>query len=229
MNSPIIKTKNLCRYFKRANYEIKAIDNVDMEVKRGEFLALVGSSGSGKSTLLALMAGLDAPTSGTIMIGDSIMGEMSPNELSSYRANRMGTVFQSFNLIPHRTALQNVELAMFFNNTPPDVRTEKAISALEKLGLSERMDHRPSDLSGGEQQRVAIARALVKKPDIIFADEPTGNLDQEHSNQIVSILKELNGEGITIIMVTHDLELAQKYSERIIKLVYGKIESEEQL
>jgi putative ABC transport system ATP-binding protein len=202
---------------------VRAVDRISLRIARGEFLALVGSSGSGKSTLLAMLAGLDTPTSGRIVIDDRNLNDLSRRELASFRAHRVGMIFQSFNLIAHRTALQNVELALYFNQTPRAERVRRARETLERLGLGDRLDHRPADLSGGEQQRVAIARALVKSPEILFADEPTGNLDRDNSVQIASILSELNRQGITVIMVTHDIDLASSHAQRMIRLVYGQV------
>jgi len=226
MKVPLIRTLDLCRYYRRGQHEVRAIDGVSLSVELGGFLAVVGASGCGKSTLLALMAGLDSPTSGFVEIGGLSLSNMSRRELSAYRANRVGMVFQSFNLITHRTALQNVELALYFNNTPRRERLRKAEEILEQLGLGDRMDHRPADLSGGEQQRVAIARALVKNPDILFADEPTGNLDYDHSQQIADILTDLNSQGIAVVMVTHNTELARRYAHRTVRLVYGQLAEE---
>lgn len=218
-----LKTSRLCRYYRRGPQEIRAVDNVDLTVRRGEFLGVVGSSGSGKSTLLNLLAGLDTPTSGSIDFNNVTLGSLSRRELSSYRMRSVGMVFQSFNLLHYKTALENVELALYFSDTGKAVRRERAESSLETLGLSDRLDHRPSDLSGGEQQRVAIARALVKQPEILFADEPTGNLDHDNALQIAELLAKLNREGLTILLVTHNLDLAGSYCSRIITMNYGKI------
>jgi putative ABC transport system ATP-binding protein len=226
MSRAIIATTDLCRYFRRGQHEVRAVDQISLEVSPGEFIALVGASGSGKSTLLALMAGLDSPTSGRVEFEGHSLGDMDRGRLAAYRAHQVGMVFQSFNLIPHLTAQQNVELALFFDNTPRDQRRAKATEALAQLNLSDRLDHRPADLSGGEQQRVALARALVKKPSVLFADEPTGNLDAGHSRQISDILTELNSHGMTIIMVTHDMAMAARSARRIVKLVYGRVEPE---
>ena len=221
-DSTFIHTMDLCRYYRRGPHEVRALDRVSLAIARGEFVAVVGASGSGKSTLLALLAGLDTPTSGQIEVGGRQLATMSRKDLAGYRASRVGMIFQSFNLIPHRTALQNVELALYFDGTPWHERTGKARATLESLNLGDRLDHRPADLSGGEQQRVAIARALVKKPDILLADEPTGNLDYDHTRQIAGILTELNKQGITVIMVTHDQELAGQCAHRTMRLVYGR-------
>lgn len=218
-----LRTDQLCRYYVRGPQTVKALDNATLSVGRGDFLAIVGSSGSGKSTLLNLLAGLDTPTSGLVELGGVALSGMSRRQLSEYRAHKVGMIFQSFNLISHYTALQNVETALYFNGTSPKERTRLATETLEQLGLADRLTHRPSDLSGGEQQRVAVARAIVKKPEIIFADEPTGNLDLENALSIATLLDTLNRNGLTIIMVTHNLEMAQQYTHRTIRMQYGKI------
>lgn len=227
MDENLLKTLDLCRHYRRGKHTVKAVDRVSIEIASGGFTAVVGSSGSGKSTLLNLLAGLDTPTSGTVRYRNSSLNDMSRKELASYRAAKVGMIFQSFNLLSHQTALKNVELALYFDNTPRSSRETKARDILDRLGLSDRVDHKPPDLSGGEQQRVAIARALVKNPEILFADEPTGNLDQANSDSIAELLRELNREGLTIVMVTHDLDLARKTSARIIRMHYGEIVREE--
>lgn len=218
-----IRTVDLCRYYRPGPHEVRAVDNVNLSIRRGEFLSIVGASGSGKSTVLNLMAGLDTPTSGAVVVNNATLESLNRHELAAYRARSVGMVFQTFNLIGHRTALGNVELALYFDHTPRGDRARKATEMLERLGLGDRLDHRPADLSGGEQQRVAIARALVKKPQLLFADEPTGNLDFDNSRDIVSLLTELNRDGLTVVMVTHDLDLAQKHADRIIRMQYGRI------
>ncbi|MGD8415401.1 MAG: ABC transporter ATP-binding protein [Candidatus Latescibacterota bacterium] len=218
-----IKTSGLCRYYRRGDNEVRAVDRVDLALDRGEFVAVVGASGSGKSTLLNLLAGLDTPTGGYIEVGPQRLDRLSRRELAAYRAYKVGMIFQSFNLLPHYTALKNVELGLLFSGTPRHDRRPRAKAILEKLGMADRLDHRPVDLSGGEQQRVAIARALVKKPEILFADEPTGNLDQDNSNAITSLMKELNREGITVVMVTHDVEMARETAGRVVEMHYGRI------
>lgn len=221
-----LTTHSLCRYYRRGPHEIRALDNVDLQISRGEFLGVVGSSGSGKSTLLNLLAGLDTPTSGKILVGEIELDSLNRRGMAAYRARQIGMIFQTFNLLSHHTALRNVEVALYFNGTPRNERESRAREILNRLGMGDRLEHRPSDLSGGEQQRVAIARALVKRPEVIFADEPTGNLDQENSRQIATILRELNSEGQTIVMVTHDLQLAQNVCHRIIRMNYGRIVEE---
>ncbi|MFH1754919.1 MAG: ABC transporter ATP-binding protein [Candidatus Latescibacterota bacterium] len=184
---------------------------------------MVGASGSGKSTLISLLAGLDTPSSGHIEIDRQRLDELSTRALAAYRARKVGIVFQSFNLLGQHSALRNVEMALYFNDTPMRRRRDLAAAALEQLGLSDRLYHRPLDLSGGEQQRVAIARALVKRPEILFADEPTGNLDQENSDIIMNIIKQLNGDGMTIVLVTHDMAIARQNAGRVIQMHYGRI------
>lgn len=223
MDEPYIRTIDLCRYYQRGHHTVKALDKVSITVARGEFLSIVGSSGSGKTTLLNLLAGLDTPTSGVVDLGGMALTEMSRRQLSSYRAQKVGMIFQSFNLIAHYTALQNVETALYFGSKTPAERRRLATGALEQLGLADRISHRPADLSGGEQQRVAVARAIVKKPELLFADEPTGNLDQENADQIASLLTSLNKTGLTIVMVTHNVEMAQRESDRTIKMQYGHL------
>ncbi len=223
MPASFLRTTNLCRFYKRGPQEIRALDDVSITIERGEFVGIIGSSGSGKSTLLNLLAGLDHPSSGTIDFNGTDLAGLSRPKLAQYRANNVGMIFQTFNLIPHRSALENVELALYFNNTPPKERKERATKALEMLNLGDRMEHRPNALSGGEQQRVAIARALVKQPDIIFADEPTGNLDKINAQQIAEILKKLNSEGLTIVLVTHDENLTSKYVHRTYRMEFGTL------
>jgi len=218
-----LQTFELCRYYRRGPQEVRAVDRVNLHVAQSEFLAIVGSSGSGKSTILNLMAGLDQPTSGSIEIDGVALGSLTRRELAAYRAHRVGMVFQSFNLIAHQTALENVATALYFNGTPRRERHVMAGNMLSRLGLSDRLDHRPADLSGGEQQRVAMARALVKKPQVLFADEPTGNLDHENSDQIADLLTGLNSDGLTVVMVTHDRNLARSCAHRIVRMDYGRL------
>ncbi len=223
MDEPYIRTTDLSRYYERGHHTVKALDRVSITVARGEFLSIVGSSGSGKTTLLNLLAGLDTPTSGVVDLAGTRLTKMSRRQLSAYRAQKVGMIFQSFNLIGHYTALQNVETALYFGPKTPSERRRLATETLEQLGLADRTSHRPADLSGGEQQRVAVARAIIKKPEILFADEPTGNLDQENADQIASLLTSLNKGGLTIVMVTHNLEMAQRESHRTIRMQYGHV------
>jgi putative ABC transport system ATP-binding protein len=218
-----ITTSDLHRHYRRGASEVRALDGVSLSMGRGEFLALVGASGSGKSTLLNLVAGLDTPTSGGISVDGVALGSLGRRGLSRYRAERIGMIFQSFNLVPHHTALRNVEMAMYFNDTSPQERRKRAGDMLTQLGLADRLDHHPSDLSGGEQQRVAIARALVKTPELLLADEPTGNLDRENAAHIAELLARLNRDGLTVIVATHDLAMAESQAHRIVRMEYGKV------
>lgn len=222
----MLHAHDLHRIYHLGGQEVRALDGVTIDVREGEYLRIVGASGSGKSTLMNLLAGLDRPTSGRIdtPIGD--LGSMSSDGLAEWRAHHVGMVFQTFNLIPHRTALQNVELSMLFLGKSRKERLNSATAMLGRLGLAGRLQHKPADLSGGEQQRVALARALVKRPRLLLADEPTGNLDQENAKQIADFLSELSGEGITVVLVTHDTDLASESVHRTIRLNYGKVVEE---
>ncbi len=220
----LIRTSSLCRYYKRGRHEIKAIDNITVTVHRTELLTVVGASGSGKSTLLNLLAGLDTPTSGSIEFSGRSLTDMSRREMASLRAHRVGMIFQSFNLVPHMSALRNVEMGLYFSDVGRRERRRRAADMLERLGVTDRLDHTPQELSGGEQQRVAIARALIKKPEVLFADEPTGNLDQDNARQIGLLLDEFNRDGLTILLVTHNQELARAHGRRILHMQYGRLE-----
>jgi putative ABC transport system ATP-binding protein len=223
MGAPWLAAIDLCRHYKRGRSEVRALDGVSLELNQGEFLAVVGASGSGKSTLLNLLAGLDTPTSGQIAVEGVRLDSLSRRALAAYRARRVGMVFQSFNLIAHHSALRNVEMAMYFDGTPLKERRRRATAILIELGLADRLDHRPADLSGGEQQRVAIARALVKAPDLLLADEPTGNLDRENAVRIADLMTEQNRRGLTVIVATHDQTLAHSHAQKIIRMEYGRI------
>jgi len=219
----LITTHNLHRHYQRGPQTIRAVNGVDLSIDRGCFVAIVGSSGSGKSTLLNLLAGLDTPTEGEIVVDGESLTSMPRRERSAYRARRVGMVFQSFNLLPYKTAQENVEMALYFNGVARGERSERACAMLASVGLEDRLDHRPADLSGGEQQRVAVARALVKRPDIIFADEPTGNLDLDNAVQMADLLVSLRNEGLTVVVVTHNVELARQYANRTIRMQYGAV------
>ena len=219
----LLKVTELRRTYRRGPCEVKALDGVSLALQRGKIMAIVGASGSGKSTLLNLLAGLDTPTSGTVEVEGRSLYDRSRRELAAFRARKIGMVFQSFNLLPHYSAAQNVEAALYFNGTPPGERQARAAAMLVKLGLGARLEHRPADLSGGEQQRVAIARAIVKNPEILLADEPTGNLDNENALQISALLAELNRGGLTIVLVTHNLEMAAACAHEVVRLHYGRV------
>jgi len=219
----MLKAKGLTRVYRLGGEEIRALDGVDFHVRSGEHVRIVGASGSGKSTLLNLLAGLDHPTAGSIETSEGSLTEMPPARIAEYRARWIGMVFQSFNLIPHQSALQNVALGMLFIGLPARERLRRAEETLTELGLGDRLHHRPGDLSGGEQQRVALARALAKRPRLLLADEPTGNLDQENSARLAEWFARLSAAGLTIVVVTHDQQLAQRAVHRTLEMSYGRI------
>ncbi len=226
----IIQIKSLVKHYQKGKIEIPALRGISLDVDRGTFVSIVGPSGSGKSTLLNLIGGLDQTTSGHIVIEDRDLTRMNRNELVLHRRNTVGMIFQSFNLIPSRTALENVTLALAFANIPRKQRKKIASKLLDQVGLSHRLNHKPGELSGGEAQRVAIARALANQPVMLLADEPTGNLDSQTSKEIVSLLKKLNKEKkVTVLMVTHEEELAKQVSHRMIHLLDGKVDREKVL
>ena len=203
---------------------IRAVDGVSLEVRGGEFVALLGSSGSGKSSMLNLIAGLDRPTSGNVIVQDRDLAKLSREELAKYRLHIVGMVFQSFNLIASMTVAENVELPLRFAEVERSRRETLAREALERVGLQARMDHRPSELSGGEQQRAALARALINRPQLLLADEPTGNLDSRTGTEILNLVQSFNRElGMTVVMVTHERALAERYAQRMIFLADGKL------
>lgn len=218
----LLELKGVSKIFQLDGVEVKALQNISFEVKRGEFLAIMGPSGSGKSTLMYLMGCLDSPTSGKISLEGKDISGLSEQELAKIRNKKIGFVFQMFNLLPRTSALANVELPLIYSGLTKKEREIKARQALSYLGLKERLTHFPSQLSGGEQQRVAIARALVTSPAMILADEPTGNVDSQSAREIMKIFKELNREGNTIVVVTHDKQVA-KYAKKIIKIHDGRI------
>jgi putative ABC transport system ATP-binding protein len=222
---PIIKVVDLVKIYTLDGVEIRALQGVSFEVKEKEFVSIMGASGSGKSTLLHLLGCLDRPTSGKVILEGKDTSELSEGELAKLRNEKVGFVFQAFNLLPRSNALRNVELPLIYRGVSRKERRKRAEEALEAVGLKERMHHLPSQLSGGEQQRVAIARALVADPVIILADEPTGNLDSTSGKEILKILQKLNKEGRTIILVTHE-DYVARHAHRIIRLRDGKIVGE---
>jgi len=208
---------------------IRAVDGVTIRIDSGEFVALLGASGSGKSSLLNLIAGLDSPSSGQVISGGKDLARLSRAELAQYRRHAVGMVFQSFNLIPSMTVIENVELALRFAEVERSKRNQLATTALTRVGLSSRLTHRPIELSGGEQQRVALARALVNQPSILLADEPTGNLDSHTGTAVMELIRELNvSSGMTVVLVTHEQVIAEKYAARMISLADGKVVSDHQ-
>ncbi|MGD2122915.1 MAG: ABC transporter ATP-binding protein [Gemmatimonadota bacterium] len=219
----IIQARNLIRTYQMGSAEVRALQGVDLTVDAGEMLAIMGASGSGKSTLMNILGCLDRPTGGTYELEGIRVDSLSKNELAEIRNQKLGFVFQGFNLLPRTTALENVELPLLYDRTGREMNTrEMAAAALEKVGLGDRMDHESSEMSGGQQQRVAIARALVTNPAVILADEPTGNLDTRTSLEIMSLFQELNEDGATILLVTHEQDIAD-YAQRIVELRDGLV------
>jgi len=219
-----IRADKLCKSYHTSAAPVEALRNVSFEVKAGQRVALLGKSGSGKSTLLNLLGGLDRSSSGSLEVAGQSLDRLSSRALSDYRSSDVGMIFQGFNLIASRTAWQNVELPMVFAGRSRRQRRIEAREALEAVGLGDRLDHRPAELSGGESQRVAIARALVNRPKILLADEPTGNLDSATARQVVSVLLDhVKRHGATLILVTHDEELARTSTERIVRLKDGQL------
>jgi putative ABC transport system ATP-binding protein len=227
-NGAAIHAEQLTRHYQMGDSIIRAVDGITLEVPAGEFLALLGASGSGKSSLLNLLAGLDHPTSGAVFVLGRELGRMTSLELSRHRNQTIGIVFQSFNLLPRMTVMENVELPLRLAEVPRAFRPPRVKGALERVGLSERLAHRPGELSGGEQQRVAIARAMVNRPRILLADEPTGNLDSNTGEEILRLISEINRpsdgeEPTTVLIVTHERGLAERYASRIVTLADGRI------
>src|SRR5579862_109759 len=223
-NTIAIRSENLCRHYRMGETVIRAVDGVSLQVRSGDFVALLGSSGSGKSSVLNLVAGLDRPTSGSVVVQDRDLAKLSREDLAKYRLHVVGMVFQSFNLIASMTLAENVELPLRFAEVDRSKRHDLATAALDRVGLRARMDHRPSQLSGGEQQRAALARALINRPQLLLADEPTGNLDSHTGTEIMNMIRDLNQElGMTVVMVTHERALAERYVQRMIFLADGKL------
>ena len=218
-----IVVKNLHKVYTIGSNKIYALNGVDLTIDKGEFCAVVGTSGSGKSTLLNMLAGLEKPTKGEVIIGGKHIENLRENQLVKYRRENVGFIFQSFNLLPMINAIENVALPLTFKGVPKDIRLKKASKMLDMVGLSTHKKHKPMEMSGGQQQRVGIARALVVNPEIIFADEPTGNLDSHTSHEVINIMKDIVKEqNLTLIMVTHDINLAN-YADRIFHITDGKI------
>jgi putative ABC transport system ATP-binding protein len=222
----VIKTEGLAKVYEMGSEQVHALSGVDLEIRKGEYVAIMGPSGSGKSTLMNLIGCLDSPSSGKYWLAGRLVSELDDDELAYIRNKEIGFVFQTFNLLPRATALHNVELPLIYNGTPAEERIEKAKLALERVDLTSRMSHKPNELSGGQRQRVAIARALVNSPSIVLADEPTGNLDSKTGEEIMGLFKNLHSQGNTIILVTHEHDIAQN-AHRIIFIRDGKIASDE--
>jgi putative ABC transport system ATP-binding protein len=221
----LVKIQNVSKIYGEPPNELTALDNVSLEIKKGEFVAIVGPSGSGKSTLMNILGCLDKPSHGKYFLEDQLVSQLSQNQLAKIRNQKLGFVFQSFNLLPRTSALKNVELPLIYANVKKPEREQRSKSVLEKVGLADKLGATPAKLSGGQQQRVAIARALVNEPSILFADEPTGNLDTKSSAEIMKILQGLNREGKTVIIITHEREIAQ-FAGRTITIRDGKIISD---
>ena len=223
--SALVEIKDVCKVYNPGENEVRALDHVSLPIDEQEFVAIIGHSGSGKSTLMNMLGCLDVPTSGEYWLHGQDVSALSDDELSDIRNREIGFIFQGFNLIPNLTALENVELPLIYRGVSKSVREELSVEALKKVGLEHRMDHKPSEMSGGQQQRVAIARAIAQAPPVILADEPTGNLDSNSTKEIMDILKGLHKEGRTVILITHDNEIAAQ-AKRVIKIKDGKVESD---
>ena len=227
MANPLINITNIKRDFQLGNETINVLKGIDLQINKGEYVALMVPSGSGKSTLMNLLGCLDTPTSGTYILNGNDVSQMHDDDLAEIRNKEIGFVFQTFNLLPRTTALDNVALPMIYAGYSKTDRNKRATEVLKQVGLDDRMDHQPNQLSGGQRQRVAVARALVNKPSIILADEPTGNLDSKTSEEIMKLFGDIHAAGNTVILVTHEEDIA-KYAHRIIRLRDGMIESDTQ-
>lgn len=225
MNDTLIKVEDLCKIYNPGENEVRALDHVSLEIKKGELVAIIGQSGSGKSTFMNMLGCLDVPTSGKYYLNGTDVSEMTDNELSEVRNREIGFIFQGFNLIANLDAIENVELPLIYRGIDRKTRHELAIESLKMVGLEKRMDHKPSEMSGGQQQRVAIARAIAAQPPVILADEPTGNLDSASSKEILAILKKMYKTGRTVILITHDNGIAAQ-ARRVVRIMDGKIESD---
>jgi putative ABC transport system ATP-binding protein len=221
----LIETRAVTRVYQMGSNEVKALDDVSIGVAWGEFVAIQGTSGSGKSTLLNLLGGLDSPTSGEVLFDGKSLAPLTKKQMARYRRHSVGMIFQNFNLIPTMTAGENVRLALAFGGLRGLPRRERADSLLERVGLADRAEHRPGELSGGEQQRVAIARALANSPRVLLADEPTGNLDSTRAHELLALLREMvERDKLTVLLVTHDRDLAQSFADRIILMKDGRVQ-----
>ncbi|MFT4770488.1 MAG: putative ABC transport system ATP-binding protein [Cryomorphaceae bacterium] len=225
MSTPIIQVQDLAKIYQVGSQEVHALRTVDLEIDKNEFVALMGPSGSGKSTLMNILGCLDTPSRGKYLLNQNDVSDMDDDELAEIRNREIGFVFQTFNLLPRYSALENVALPLIYKGVSKDKRTERAEEVLHQVGLQDRMKHKPNELSGGQRQRVAVARALVNSPSIILADEPTGNLDSKTSYEIMGLLHDIHQAGNTIILVTHEEDIA-KHAKRIVRLRDGVIESD---
>ena len=225
MGDTLIKVEDLCKIYNPGENEVRALDHVNLEIKTGEFVAIIGQSGSGKSTFMNMLGCLDVPTSGKYYLNGTDVSTMKDNDLSVVRNREIGFIFQGFNLIANLNAIENVELPLIYRGIDRKTRHKLAIESLKMVGLEKRMQHKPSEMSGGQQQRVAIARAIAAKPPVILADEPTGNLDSASSREILGILKQMQQSGKTVILITHDNGIADQ-ARRVVRIMDGKIESD---
>ena len=225
MEETLIKVEDLCKIYNPGENEVRALDHVSLEIKKGELVAIIGQSGSGKSTFMNMLGCLDVPTSGRYYLNGIDVSEMSDNELSEVRNREIGFIFQGFNLIANLNAIEDVELPLIYRGIDRKTRHQLAIDSLKLVGLEKRMNHKPSEMSGGQQQRVAIARAIAAQPPVILADEPTGNLDSASSREILEILQKMHKTGRTVILITHDNGIAAQ-ARRVVRIMDGKIESD---
>lgn len=218
----LIKVRDMCKIYNPGENEVRALYHVNLEIQKGEFVAIIGHSGSGKSTLMNMLGCLDIPTSGEYFLNGKDVSEMKDNQLSEIRNEEIGFIFQGFNLIANLTAIENVELPLIYRGIGRSERHKLALEALKMVGLEQRIHHKPSEMSGGQQQRVAIARAIAAKPPVILADEPTGNLDSASTKEIMEILRGLHSSGRSVILITHDNEIAEQ-AKRVVRILDGKI------
>jgi len=225
MGDTLIKVEDLCKIYNPGENEVRALDHINLEIDKGEFVAIIGQSGSGKSTFMNMLGCLDVPTSGKYYLNGTDVSTMKDNDLSVVRNREIGFIFQGFNLIANLNAIENVELPLIYRGIDRKTRHKLAIESLKMVGLEKRMQHKPSEMSGGQQQRVAIARAIAAKPPVILADEPTGNLDSASSREILGILKQMHQSGKTVILITHDNGIADQ-ARRVVRIMDGKIESD---
>jgi putative ABC transport system ATP-binding protein len=225
-SNAVVKTLDLVKVYRMGDVEVRALCGVSLTFEAGEFVAVMGPSGSGKSTFMNMLGCLDRPSSGRYLLAGQEVGSLSRDQLARVRGRQIGFVFQGFNLLPRTSALENVELPMLYQGVPTKERHERAAEALSRVGLGQRLDHSPAQLSGGQQQRVAIARALVNRPTLVLADEPTGNLDSRTSEEVMSIFQDLNQQGLTIVLVTHEPDIAE-HAKRIVTFRDGAVVSDE--
>ncbi len=221
--SALVEIRDMSKIYNPGENEVRALDHVSLTIQKGEFVAIIGQSGSGKSTLMNMIGCLDVPTEGTYILNGQDVSRLKDDELSDIRNREIGFIFQGFNLIPNLTARENVELPLIYRGVSQKERHELSERALKVVGLEHRMNHRPSEMSGGQQQRVAIARAIAQAPPVILADEPTGNLDSASSREIINVLKELHEDGRTVILITHDNDIAAQ-AKRVVRIMDGKVE-----